>query len=457
MHAQVNTDTVPLWNRLVALRFHDLGALAREVKDAPLGIDIHRAFAHCKGQPGGTKGGLASWMLENLDAAHIANALPAYETEARKYYAGKPAKTSAQVAKALKLVAQPAYETEARKYYAGKPTQVAKERNKPTPIIPAKEAPAMPQHVPQANVNGVDNLLSGIVTAAVAQALKEFNPRVAVTDMSAELLAEVDKRIEHGLAHVKPTVIKLIDGNKVTTTNLGRQHESFPMLLKLASLRQGINIWLTGPAGSGKTTAAASVAKALNLPFRYTGAINDEFKLLGYNDASGRYVPTPFRDVYENGGVFLIDEIDGSSAEAILALNAALANGCADFADGNVQRHKDCIVIAAANTYGNGATREYVGRSEIDAATLDRFVMMDWGYDEGLERDTCGNEGWAVEVQKYRKAVARANVQQMVTPRASYMGAKMLANGIGKHEVINMMIRRGMPSDQWQTVVSYAR
>jgi len=50
-------------------------------------------------------------------------------------------------------------------------------------------------------------------------------------------------------------------------------------------------------------------------------------------NAQGKLVRTVYRDSYENGGVFLWDEMDASSPNAMLAFNAGLANGHQDFPD----------------------------------------------------------------------------------------------------------------------------
>ena len=58
-------------------------------------------------------------------------------------------------------------------------------------------------------------------------------------------------------------------------------------------------------------------------------------------------------------------------------------------------------LVAAGNTYGTGADAQYVGRNELDAATLDRFVVVRWNYDQELESRIIGDKdllkfGWAV-------------------------------------------------------------
>jgi hypothetical protein len=254
------------------------------------------------------------------------------------------------------------------------------------------------------------------------------------------------------LANLKPSVttIEVHNVEANTTVNVGVQHHTFPLLLQVLS--QKLNVWLTGPAGSGKTTAAHNCAKALNLPFSFCGAQSNEYGLLGFTTATGTTVRTPFREVYENGGVFLFDEIDASSASAVLAFNAALANGVCNFPDKMVERHADFICIAAANTFGLGATSEYVGRMKMDAAFLDRFVFIAWDIDEELERNICGNNAWANRVQTLRRNARNSGIKVVISPRASVYGAKLLASGMDQATVETICVKRAMTTDQWQGI-----
>jgi MoxR-like ATPase len=203
-------------------------------------------------------------------------------------------------------------------------------------------------------------------------------------------------------------------------------------------------VYLVGPAGAGKTHAAIQCAKALDVPFHFTGAVASEFKLTGFIDAQGRIVSTEFRKAFENGGLFLFDEIDASYPQAVLAFNAALANDYMDFPDKRVQRHEKFFCIAAANTYGQGADRQYVGRNQLDAASLDRFVFVDWKYDENLETALAGNEDWSKYVQKIRRFIEENKIRHVVSPRASMFGAKLLAVGLAKEEVEATILWKGM-------------
>jgi cobaltochelatase CobS len=239
--------------------------------------------------------------------------------------------------------------------------------------------------------------------------------------------------------------------------NIGAQHRQFETLLRACAARDHngnrLNVMMAGPPGSGKTTAAENVAKALGLPFRFNGAIDNEYKLLGFTDAQGRVVSRPFREIYQNGGVYLFDEIDGSLPGAVLAFNAATANGYCDFPDGPIARHPDCVLIAAGNTAGHGATDQFTGRTKLDLAFLDRFALLIWEIDESLETATCPDPAWCEYVQAVRRRVAEHGIPRaIVSPRASYMGAGFLAAGLDRETVVGMVLRKGMSADQWQAV-----
>lgn len=259
------------------------------------------------------------------------------------------------------------------------------------------------------------------------------------------------KKSAEGEVSVNVYRVQLEPGKETPEVDAGAQHKSFPLLLKACS-RKRVNVWLAGPSGSGKTTAAEQVAKVLSQPYRYTGSVSDPYALIGYKDANGNYVRTMFRETYENGGVFLWDEVDGSDPRALVAFNAALSGSCAAFPDGMVKRHPDCIIIAAANTWGHGGTHEYVGRMKQDQAFLKRFAFIAWDYDENLELATAPNPTWTKRVQAVRKRVREKGLRVMVTPRESYIGAELLEAGIPQDEVENMTIRSGMTAEQWEQV-----
>ena len=269
--------------------------------------------------------------------------------------------------------------------------------------------------------------------------LREQVEKENITSQDCEL-----KKIKKEVTQLKKKCIRNISItiNKNKPIDVGSVHNQFEQLLKIVAT--GLHVFIVGPAGSGKTTAAQKCAEALGLEYYFTGAIASEFKLTGFINAQGKIVSTDFRKAYTEGGLFLFDEIDASYPQAILAFNAALANDYMDFPDGRKPKHKDFHCIAAANTYGLGADRQYVGRNQLDAASIDRFIFLDWKYDEKLEQELAQNDNWVEYVQSIRKVIEEKKIRHIISPRASIFGAKLLTAGIEKKIVEESILWKGL-------------
>ena len=270
-----------------------------------------------------------------------------------------------------------------------------------------------------------------------------FDLKEKQDNIKTEILQEVEEITKD----VRPLQVTIQGGSREPGTISGLRHAMFDPVLQIAAL--GINQMLVGPAGSGKTTLAAQVAQSLNLDFYFTGALQTKYDIIGFIDGNGIYHRTAFRNAFENGGVFLWDEIDSSDARAMVAFNSALENDSADFPDGNVKRHPDFISIASANTYGRGADRMYIGRNHLDAATLDRFVSIELDYDKELETEMFKDQDskitlWVMEVQRVRANAQNLKSKEIISPRASINGAKMLMAGMDKEFVKKAALFKGM-------------
>lgn len=306
--------------------------------------------------------------------------------------------------------------------------------------------PAFPAPTPAPAAGDPAHQLAALIAQMAGQSLNPEN-----------VARIVDERITAALAGIPSVKIECKGVDGAWRAIDGHQHPQFKRLLTAAASRNveghHPNIWLAGPAGSGKTYAGKMIAKALGLPFVFNGALANAFELLGFIDAGGSYHRTAFREAFENGGVYMFDEVDGSDNSALLALNAALANGAAQFPDGRIERHPDCVILASANTWGLGATAEYVGRSKIDAAFLDRFgVRFDWQYDTALEVAISGHEGFARRVISARERARQAGLKVLITPRASQAGAALIAAGMSDDEAAGLTYLANLTADQRRIV-----
>ena len=285
------------------------------------------------------------------------------------------------------------------------------------------------------------------------------NAKLELSEAAKEQIRELAR--ESAREMMPPRRIEIYEPKTQQTLDIGLQHERFDILLRAcqARLPNGFrpNIWLTGPTGSGKTTAAENVAKALNLDFSADSSLDADYKVIGFRNAQGDLIRTLFRERFEHGGIYLADEIDNWMPSALLSLNSSLANGWCAFPDGMVKRHPDCIIIACANTWGLGATNDYVGRSKLDAASLNRFLpKIDWPVDEKLEHAIAQEMGdvwgWAQLIQRARNSGRAQGLQIIISPRDTFTGIALLKVGFEIRDVIDMTFAAGLKPEQRKAI-----
>jgi MoxR-like ATPase len=330
-----------------------------------------------------------------------------------------------------------------------------REQGETLETIPEVEAPeAQAQRVRIENETEALTQDPADPTAAVATALANLMGSVAgkvsrddVVSIVGEQLGSVAQRVRDevlGLMAPKRVVVEIGEAKRELEE---QTHEAFAAVLKRASA--GLNCRMVGPAGSGKTHLAAQIAKVMGRPFGFTSASEtmDETSLAGIMLPTGDTMRFEFHaatmlEMYETGGVFLLDEGDAANPNVLAFLNAALANGAMSVPQrvGNpvAKRHPDFVFMMACNTYGHGGDRQYSARNQLDAATLDRFGVgtVTVGYDPKLERalvdPTWLEWGWAV-----REAIEKHSLPRIMSTRTMLAAEKLSGTGEERADVVS--------------------
>ena len=272
---------------------------------------------------------------------------------------------------------------------------------------------------------------------------------IAVDDVINLSKHEIDKYITETYGSL-PKKIEVTSpaGNKIIE---GIVHEKFEMVLKLVSA--DIPVFLTGPAGSGKNVICKQVSEALDAEFYFSNAVTQEYKLTGFIDANGNFHETQFYKAFTKGGIFMLDEIDASTPEVLVILNAAIANRYFDFPTGRVTAHENFRIVAAGNTYGTGADIEYTGRYQLDAASLDRFAIVEIDYSAAIEEAVAdGNRELVEFIRSFRMAVEAAKIKFVVSYRSIERLAK-LSTVFEKAVAIQIGLVRSLAKDDLRTIL----
>lgn len=217
----------------------------------------------------------------------------------------------------------------------------------------------------------------------------------------------------------------------------------------LETLRTTGLAYLVGPAGTGKSTLAMDACVEL------FGVPKDDFKfpkhfaqisfspdttsgeMIGRCDINGVFHRSEVVRVFAEGGLILFDEIDNADASMLVKLNTAIANGTFATPEGLVRKNKNTVIVCTANTYGTGPDAMYVGRTRLDAATLDRFVCstIEVDYDEKLEQKMAHflpaeHRQWLkMFVKKVRETIKYKHFRRLCSTRFVINAVRWLGNG----------------------------
>lgn len=318
--------------------------------------------------------------------------------------------------------------------------------------VEKKEEPVVvvetPAPAPEMSAKTALDFLGAAVVDILAKTKTEEIQK-AILDSCEQKVRDFIKA-EYGAIERK--VVTVIDGKKYEGE--GVAHEKFDTIVKFVANNEPV--FLTGPAGSGKNVLCQQVAKALGLNFYFSNAVTQEYKITGFTDAMGVFHESQFYKAFKYGGLFMLDEMDASIPEVLVILNAAIANRYFDFPApiGYVEAHPDFRVIAAGNTFGLGANYEYVGRNQLDMASLDRFAVVKVSYDRNIELNVAqGNVELVDFADDLRKAAEKAGIRFLVSYRAIGRIAK-LEGLLGLDEALKTCLIKSLEKDDISALLS---
>lgn len=230
------------------------------------------------------------------------------------------------------------------------------------------------------------------------------------------------------------------------------KHEKFNSIK--CCVENNVPVYLVGPAGSGKNYTLEQIAEELGMNFYFSNSVQQEYKLTGFVDAGGDYHDTEFYKACtdEKECIFFLDEMDASIPEVLVLLNAAIANGYFEFPNGKVEFGDKVHFVAAGNTFGNGADEMYTGRLVLDQATLDRFAVIDFGYDLNVEMNLAkGNSELVTFIRALREKSQAVGIRATFSYRCITMVTK-LEKVLPIEQVLTMAVLKGFDKDTVRTL-----
>jgi hypothetical protein len=151
-------------------------------------------------------------------------------------------------------------------------------------------------------------------------------------------------------------------------------HAVSEYVLKLAAAN--VPVWLHGPAGTGKSSAATYAAEQLGLDYFEVNLAGAMVSAVKGKDRLKEFIESEAMVAFERGGLLCLEEFDSAHPSVGTALNTMLAVKVGgtysnDAAGKKYVRHPNFRVIVTANSLGYGSVE--FKRNDLDGATKDRF------------------------------------------------------------------------------------
>ena len=256
--------------------------------------------------------------------------------------------------------------------------------------------------------------------------------RQQVIDLIQENAVSEERLIDLIQNHSPIKTIKVEIGGQSKVLDGQVFHKKFEQSLKFAMA--GFNLWLYGPAGTGKTYMAEQIAEAMGRESVVQPVCNQTpisfFE--GYNNAHGDYIETELYRAFTQGKIYIIDEVDNGNPNSLTFLNTCIQSQNVCFAGRIFKRHPNFQVIACGNTFGSGATEQYIGRNGQDLSFTNRFEKVLIENDKHLEKSLYGIE--ACEMVWSARQILEGKTGWVLTQRNISRIQKMFAMGMSKQE-----------------------
>lgn len=237
----------------------------------------------------------------------------------------------------------------------------------------------------------------------VADILSDFNDKASqkiddsIKAYGQSLEKDINDLLEKAPQAGRKITLELKTPASIQVTDISHVHYLATKVCALVSVGQPV--YMYGKPGVGKSTLAEQVAQMLGRKFG--GALSltsgvTESQLIGktaLNLVGGKheYLSTPLVESVIHGWNYHLDELDAADPNCMLAINTLVANNYmyveARMLAGlepRIDRHPECGITGGGNTLMLGATGQMAGRQAQDAASVDRWFIVEMGYDENI-------------------------------------------------------------------------
>lgn len=253
------------------------------------------------------------------------------------------------------------------------------------------------QHTNQTNMNPYEMMQEDIALKVYDRLKNDTLQQSQIEDLVRDTIAKMDIH-----KHIIVVEDKRVDPATTTEVNEAA-HKCLPELMGV--INAGCWAAIVGPTGGGKTLACFQIARLLGYKIVRIKKMHKHLaphELIGFLDAGGNYKKGSWTDAilgYEHNpmsgypncdepktepAMVIVDEMDKAN-ENVMMLIKDLASGVISMPYGQQRVNPKVMVVATMNTWGQGATREYVGAQAQDAALLNEFNFVEWGYDTDFE------------------------------------------------------------------------